>query len=121
VATLRREGNELVVKLNDLERLGALHGDVRVAADAVREIRVTERPLRDVHGLRVPGTGLPGVIALGTFRGGAGGRTFAAVYRGSPGVVVELQGAQFDRLVISTHDAARIVESLRDDLPASVT
>ena len=30
MAALRREGDELVVKLNDLEKVGALRGDVRV-------------------------------------------------------------------------------------------
>jgi hypothetical protein len=47
------------------------------------------------------------VISLGTRRGG-GIRDFAAVYGNRPAVVVELEGAEFDRLVVSVHDPAEV-------------
>ncbi len=115
MATLRREGAEVVVRLNDLEKAGALHGDVRVPAAAVREVRVTSTPFRELRGIRAPGTGLPGVIALGTWRG-AGGKDFAALYRGGPAVVVDLDGAEYRRLLVSAHDAQAVAESLREPL-----
>jgi hypothetical protein len=111
VATIRREGDELVVLLNDIEKMGALRANVRVPWSAVRSVRVAEQPFREVRGLRFPGTGFPRVIALGTWRY-SGGKDFVAVYRGEPAVVVELDGAGFRRLVVSSHDAAR----LRDEL-----
>lgn len=111
MATLRREGDEVVVKLNDLEKAGALRGDVRVPATAVREVRVTPSPFRELRGIRAPGTGFPGVIAIGTWRHRTG-KDFAAVYRGGPAVVVELDGAEFGRLVVSAHDADVVVASL---------
>ena len=46
----------------------------------------------ELRGLRAPGTGIPGVIALGTWRS-KGAKDFAAVYRGGPAVVVELARA----------------------------
>ena len=113
MATLRREGDEIVVKLNDVEKAGALHGDVRVPASAVRSVRVTESPFRELRGVRAPGTGLPGVIALGTWRR-RGGKDFAALYRGGPAVVVELEGADFGRLLVSSHDAANLAAVLAD-------
>jgi len=119
MATLRREGGELVVKLNDLEKLGALHGDVRVPWSAVSEVRVSESPFRELRGMRAPGTGLPGVIALGTWRG-TGGKEFAALYRGGPAVVVSLERGDWRRLLVSDHDAAETARVLREDLPASL-
>jgi hypothetical protein len=116
VATLRHEGDELVVKLNDLEKAGALRGDVRVPWSAVRDLRVTEHPFRELKGVRSPGTGVPGVIALGTYRGSVG-RDFAALHRGGPAVVVALEGAGWSRLLVSDHHAAALVEQLRGDLP----
>jgi hypothetical protein len=113
MATVRREGDELVVLLNDLEKLGALRAFVRVPAAAVRSVRVSESPFRELRGIRAPGTGFPGIVALGTWRY-RGGKDFVAVYRGEPAVVVELEGAPFARLVVSSHDAVR----LRDDLAA---
>lgn len=111
MATLKREGDDLVVRLNDLEKAGALHGDVRVPFSAVRAVRVSHRPFRDLRGIRAPGTGMPGVIALGTWRSRTG-KDFAALYRGGPAVVVDLQGAQFSRLLVSAHDAETIAMTL---------
>jgi hypothetical protein len=111
MATLRREGDELVLRLNDLEKLGALRNDVRVPATAVGLVRVTDAPFRELRGIRAPGTGFPGVIAVGTWRY-RGGKDFAALYRGGPAVVVDLVGAEFKRLLVSAHDAAAV----RDDL-----
>lgn len=113
MATVRREGDEVVVRLNDLEKAGAFRGDVRVPASAVRSVRVTERPFRELRGMRAPGTGLPGVIALGTWRS-RGGKDFAAVYRGGPAVVVELEDTGFRRLIVSAHDAADVAALLAE-------
>jgi len=111
MALLSRSGDELVVTLNDLEKTGALRGDVRVPASAVRSVRVSTNPFRELQGLRAPGTGIPGVIALGTWRS-KGAKDFAAVYRGGPAVVVELEGAEFRRLIVSAHDAVAVADSL---------
>jgi hypothetical protein len=111
VAMLRREGDELVLRLNDLEKVGALHGNVRVPAAAVRTVRMTEQPFRELRGIRAPGTGLPGVAALGTWRYN-GGKDFAALYRGGPAVIVELDGAAFKRLLVSAQDAVRVRDEL---------
>ena len=111
MATIRREGDEIVVRLNDMEKAGALRGDVRVPASTVKDVRVTQTPFRDLRGIRAPGTGFPGVIALGTWRY-SGGKDFAAVYRGGPAVVVELEGAPYKRLLVSAHDAADVVAAL---------
>jgi hypothetical protein len=111
MATLRREGDALVLQLSDLEKVGALHGDVRVPASAVRAVTVAERPFSRLRGIRAPGMGLPGRTALGTWRY-RGGKDFAALYRDKPAVVVELDNAEFNRLLVSTEDAAR----LRDEL-----
>src|SRR3954471_21668978 len=111
MATLRREGDELVVLLNDLEKIGGLGGGPRVPLSAIRDVRVTDNPFRELRGLRAPGTGIPGVIALGTWRY-RGGKDFAALYRGGPAVVVELEGAPLRRLLVPAHDAALLREEL---------
>jgi len=106
------EGDDIVVKLRPLERLGALRGNFRVPRSAVREVRVSDNPWSELRGIRAPGTGFPGVIALGTRRGG-GGRDFTAVYRGRQAVVVDLEGAVFDRLVIAVDNPSEVAAQLR--------
>lgn len=109
-------GHDLVVRLSLMEKAGAFHADVRIPLASVRSVRVADDPWSELRGIRAPGTGLPGVIALGTRRA-AGVRDFAAVYSHTPAVVVEAAGAEFDRLVISSQtarvDADRIDAALR--------
>ena len=112
MAALVVEGTDIVVKLSSLEKLGALRGNFRVPRSALREARVSENPWSELRGIRAPGTGFPGVIALGTRRGG-GGRDFTAVYRRRPAVVLELEGAVFDRLVLSVDHPDEVVARLR--------
>jgi hypothetical protein len=114
MATLRREGNELVVKLTTLEKLAAVvRDDVRVPWSSVRYVRVNESPFRELRGLRL-GSRLPGV-ALGTWYT-RGGRMFAAVYRRTRGVVVELDGTRYRKLVVSLPDASEVAAALSRDL-----
>lgn len=96
-------GEEVVVHLSPAEKLGAVHGDVRVPRKAVREVRVVQDPIAEVRGLRAPGTGWPGRIALGTWRRRGHRKDFVAAYRNRPGVVVELDGARagYERLILS--------------------
>ena len=120
MALLERQGGDLVVTLSAFEKVAAVHGDVRVPWSCVRHIRVTESPLREVpFGVRV-GTGIPGFLLVGTWRPLSrrpyGKKTFAAARRGEPGVVVELDGAEYRKLVVSRPDAAEVAASLARDL-----
>ena len=107
MARIGYEGDELVLRRGWLEKLGAFRGDVRVPRSSIRDVRASDRPWSELRGMRAPGTGFPGVISLGTRRGG-GIRDFAAVYGNRPAVMVELEGAEFDRLVVSVHDPAEV-------------
>jgi hypothetical protein len=110
VARLVVDGPDLVVRLSLLERLGAfVSRNPRVPLTTVAAARISEDPWRDLRGMRAPGTGVPGVIMLGTTRG-RGVHDFAAVYAHRRGVAVELKGAAWTRFVISC----------RDDVPEDV-
>ena len=105
-------GGELVLRLSALERLGGfVRGDARIPLGAVRAARAVPDPWKELRGIRSPGTGWPGVIALGTRRF-SGGKDFAAVYGKGPGVVVDLVGLEFSRLVVSTADAGTVAAEI---------
>lgn len=112
MAHLEIEGDELVLSLSRLEKIEGFHGDIRVPLSSVREVRYVADTWPELRGIRAPGTGVPGVIAVGTRRGGAI-KDFAVVHGRGPGIVVELAGAQFDRLVVSDDNAATVVDDLR--------
>jgi hypothetical protein len=112
MAALRVSGSTLRVVLSPLERLGAFVGrDPEVPLGAVSAVRVSADAWRELRGIRAPGTGIPGVIALGTRRSKAG-RDFAAVYGHRPAVVVELQGAAYGRFVVSAANADAIATEI---------
>jgi hypothetical protein len=115
MARIRVEEDELVVDLRGLEKVEAFHGDVRVPASAVREVRWVADPWPELRGIRAPGTGVPGVIAVGTRRG-SGVKDFAAVHGKGAAVVVELDGAEYDRLVVTEDDAEAAAADLRRQL-----
>ncbi len=111
MAHLFLDGDDLVVRLGALEKLGAFRGNVRVPRSTITACRVSPNPWEELRGLRAPGTGIPRVISLCTRRGN-GIKDFAAVYGTKPAVVIDLEGADFDRLVVTVSDpeavAARI-------------
>ncbi len=111
MADLRTDDGELVLHLSTAEKAEGLHGDIRVSLAAVSGVRAVEDPWQELRGIRAPGTGLPGVIAVGTRRGEFG-KDFAAVHGKGPGVVVELEGAEYGRLVITTDDADAVATAV---------
>ena len=109
------DGNDLVLNLSGLEKLEGFHGDIRVPVAAVRDVRSTDDPWSELRGIRAPGTGMPGVIAVGTRRGG-GIKDFAAVHGQGSAVVVELEGAEYGRLVVTEEDAESAAADLKHQL-----
>jgi hypothetical protein len=116
VAELRVDGTELVLHMGTLEKAEGFHGDIRVPLRSVTTVRVVDDAWTQLRGMRAPGTGLPEVIAVGTRRGGFG-KDFAAVHGTGPAVVVELEGCEFSRLVVTSGDAAESAGSIRAALP----
>lgn len=100
------------VVLSPAEHVGALRGDLCLPLDRIRSARVARDPFDAVHGIRAPGTGLPGVVALGTWRSRRHGRSFVAAYRNRPALVLELEGDHLSRVVVSTDDAVRLRDAL---------
>lgn len=111
MATLLIDDGDLVLRLSRWEKLGGLHGDIRVPRDAVEDMHVSHKPFGDLRGIRAPGTGLPRRIALGTWRY-RGGKDFAALYGGKPGVIVRLRNGPFQRLLVSADDADAVAAAL---------
>jgi hypothetical protein len=113
MAELQVDGDSLVLHLRALEKAEGMHGDIRVPLSAVRAVRSVDDAWPELRGIRAPGTGLPNVIAVGTRRGSFG-RDFAAVHGKGPAVVVELDGADYGRLVITADDAAVLAKTISE-------
>jgi hypothetical protein len=105
MAAIRLDNEHVCVQLSIAEKIGALHGNFQFPLSAVRAVRVVGKPFAEIGGVRFPGTRVPGLIALGTWRR-RGGRDFVAVYRGASGIVVEVDAdpPNYQRIIFSTKD-----------------
>jgi hypothetical protein len=117
MAELRWEGSELLLHLTRTEEFEAIHRDLRFPASVLIGVEILNDALGAVHGIRAPGTGIPGLVEVGTYRH-RGGKSFAVVHHDTPrGVRITLQDADFDELLIGCPDpettAARLASDTR--------
>lgn len=105
MAELEMKADGLYVRLSLKEKLGALGGDRFVPRSSIETVRYLDNARNAVRGLRFPGTGLPGVIALGSWRTRST-NDFVAVYRNNPGYAIDLTDG--NRIVVSHEPVAEL-------------
>jgi hypothetical protein len=110
VARLLIDDRRVTVALSVLEKLEALHGSVTVPRTAVIAARGVPDGLAELHGTSI-GTGLPGVMMVGTVRN-RDGVTFAVCHARRPAVVLDLAGQSYDRIVVTVDNPDDLVSRL---------
>jgi hypothetical protein len=114
MAVLEVHQDALVVTLSGWERVAAMKREVRVPLAAVRGVCADPDPWSAVRGMRVAGTGIPGVAVYGVRRMTGDRPDFAAVHGRGPAVRVELTtGARYRRLLVTVADPDATVAALR--------
>lgn len=112
MATLTREGDTLWLNLSAAEKVEGLHGDLSAPVDQVQSAEVLDDAIHAVHGLKLPGSRLPGVFAMGTFVAGEG-RTFAIVHHHPrSGVAITFASGPYVRWIVSTEDPRALLAAL---------
>jgi hypothetical protein len=96
------DGEFLTLELSILEKVGALHGDIRVAKTNLVKVEIEENPWQStvLRGIRAPGTGIPFVILLGTMRVKRR-KDFTAIYRRGAVDIYTFKDSDFERWIIS--------------------
>ena len=111
MAELVIEGDDLVVRLSTVEKLEAVHGEVRVPLASVKSVEVLDDAMGAIHGIRV-GTGIPGSVAIGTFTSRTA-KIFGVVHHDTPrGVRVTLEGDHFDEIIVGCPHPEAVASSL---------
>lgn len=110
----------LELEVRGLERLLGLTSHLSVPLIHVRGAEVAS----DLHvgwweGLRLPGTHIPGVLAVGTFFT-FGKKVFMDIRERHKAVVVRLDGEDYDELMFETEDPAGVVAAINAALPDRV-
>jgi hypothetical protein len=93
-------GTEIHVRLSRLEKAGALHRDLHIPLEEVTASAYVDDLWAHLRGLRAPGTGIPGLIMLGTTRG-RGYRDFNVVYGRRSGMILTLSGSAMERVLVT--------------------
>ncbi len=104
MAELLVEGDELVLHLSQVEKLEAVHGDLRAPRSAVRSVEVLEDAHEPAdHGWKV-GERLSGYSEVAVVRTG-GQKLFAVVHHDTPrGVRIDFDGADYDAWIVGSKD-----------------
>ncbi|MGH3255022.1 MAG: hypothetical protein ACRDOU_06350 [Streptosporangiaceae bacterium] len=119
MARLRIDQRRVTLCLSAIEKLEALHRNVSVPRTAVMAAREVPDGLAELRG-RIAGigwrgvgigTGLPGVLMVGTIRDSYG-LTFAVCRGHGPAVVLDLAGHTYNRIVVTVEDPGEIVSRL---------
>ena len=112
MADLIREEDMLVLRLSTLEKIEGVHGDIRVPISSVQSVKVLEDVIDAVHGIKMPGSRIPGVFAMGTFISHEG-TVFAMVHHQTKrGLKITLSGAAYDALIVSEDHPEELIDSL---------
>ena len=117
------EGDRVRFEVEGWDKLWALKSQLEIPLTHIRAARADPEPARGWwHGVRLPGTQIPGLLTAGSFYQ-SGGFVFYDVHDPERTVVIELDHERYQRLVIEVASPADVVETLRSAIAttASVT
>ncbi len=108
--------DRVTIRPKGWSQIWALKRSVAFRAEHVRSVARANAALRP-HGMRLPGTYLPGVIIAGTYRSRTG-REFWDTRLSGKAVVIDLVGEPYTRLVVDVADPDSVVRQFK---PISVS
>jgi hypothetical protein len=113
MASVIREGNELILKLSFWEKLGALNSSPRTSLDSIEKIEYIDQlwGSSTLRGVRAPGTAIPYVVLLGTLRG-RGYKDFVAMSGRGEGVIITLKSGPFARWIFTLEQPKSDISAL---------
>lgn len=113
LADIELGADEVVIRPRGWYKLWALKRELRVPRHAISHAGVGRQDeLAIGRGLRMPGTGIPGVLMAGTFIG-RHGRQFWLAGRATELLVLELNGQQYQRVVVQVEQPAALLDQFR--------
>ena len=110
-------GGNLVLHVRGADKLWALKSSLEIPLAHVAAIRADPAAARGwYHGLRMPGTNIPGVLTAGTFYQD-GKRVFWDVHNPDNAVVIELNDERYNELIVEVADPRVAVDLVKSVLP----
>ena len=110
-------GSNLVLHVRGADKLWAFKSSLEIPLAHIAEVRADPTIAHGWwHGLRMPGTNIPGVLTAGTFYQ-HGKRVFWDVHNPDNTVVIELKDERYNELIVEVTDPQAAVELVKSVLP----
>lgn len=114
---LETNEGKLTLHVKGMDRLWALKSTLEISLDHVAGVRYDPDAARGwFHGLRMPGTNLPGVITAGTFYQ-HGSRVFWDVHDPGRTIAIDLRDERYQQLIVEVANPENAVQQLTAALP----
>lgn len=108
---------KLTLHVRGADKLWALKSSLEVPLIHIASVRADpEVARRWFHGIRMPGTNVPGVITAGTFYQ-HGQRVFWDVHHPEKTIVIELHDERYNELIVEVADPQAAVELIQNAVP----
>lgn len=112
MASLRVHPDRLEIQLTAAEKALALRREeISVPRSAIRSVTITDDPWIWIRGIRAPGSLIPLVLAIGTWKF-HGGKDFLIIKNKRQAVIIDIADEEYARLVVSTNHAVDLVDTL---------
>jgi hypothetical protein len=106
------EGDRVHFEVEGWDKLWAFRSRLEIPLAHIRGVRADPEPARGWwHGVRLPGTQIPGLLTAGSFYQ-HDGFVFYDVHEPERTIVIELDHEHYQRLVIEVEKPAEVVETL---------
>ncbi|GAA1448212.1 hypothetical protein [Leifsonia poae] len=117
MADMHVHSDRLEIHLTAAEKVLALkRDDLLIPRESIRSVAITEDPWIWIRGIRAPGAAVPLTLAIGTWKF-HGGKDFLLIKgKQRAAVVIDLEGEEYSRVIVSTQHAAKLIETLRVDV-----
>jgi len=107
---------KLMLHIRGADKLWAFKGSLEIPLAHVARVRADPESARGWwHGIRMPGTNLPGVITAGTFYQD-GKRVFWDVHHPEKTMVIDLHDERYNELIVEVDDPEAAVRLIQNAL-----
>ncbi len=108
----------LVLHVNGIDKLWTLKSSLEIPLAHITEIKADPTVAHGWwHGLKMPGTNIPGVLTAGTFYQ-HGQRIFWDVHNPDNTIVIQLKDERYSELIVEVADPKAAVELVKTGLPS---
>ena len=106
----------MTLHIRGADKLWAFKSSLEIPLVHIADVRADPQTARGwYHGIRMPGTNVPGVITAGTFYQD-GRRVFWDVHNPEKAIVIDLHDERFNQLVVEVADPGEAVKLIQSAL-----